>query len=92
MVSEVFINSTGVVAGVVNGMVNLTGDYFSTMLLIVMFILILCFALQMPIEVSMVLVLPFIIVCYAYVPNFASVTGVVAIYGGLLLVKNFIIK
>jgi hypothetical protein len=92
MVSELFINSTGVTAGIISGMTDLTGDYFLTMLTIVILLIVLCVALQMPMEVSAIFVLPFLLVCYAFVPSFTAVTGVVLIYLGIIVAKNFIIK
>jgi hypothetical protein len=92
MVSEAFLNSSGVVSGIVVGLVDLTGNYFSSMLLIVFFLLILCIALQLPLEVSAIFVLPFLITCYAFIPNFTAVLGVFLIYAGIILAKNFFIK
>lgn len=92
MVSELFINSTGVTAGIMNGMVEMTGDWFSAMLLIVIMLIILAFALQLPIEVTAIFVLPFLLSCYAFVPDFTAVTGVVLIYLGIIVAKNFFIK
>lgn len=90
--SETFLNSTSVTAGVVEGLKNLTGDYFSSMLLIVLLLLVLCLALQMPMEVSIIFVLPFLLLCYAFVPNFTAVTGVFLIYLGIIVAKNFFVK
>lgn len=92
MVSELFINSTSVTAGVVNGLVGITGDYFTAMLLVVILLIVLALALQLPLEITAILVLPFILSCYAYVPNFTAVTGVLLIYLGIIVAKNFIIK
>lgn len=92
MVLDACFTSTGVVSAIISGMVELTGDYFSTMLLITIFIMVLTVAFQLPLEVSAILILPFLIVCYACVPSFASVTGVVFIYLGIIVAKNFMIK
>jgi len=89
MVSELFINSTSVTAGIVNGLVGITGNYFTAMMLLVILLIVLAIALQLPIEITMVFVLPFILSCYAYVPNFTAVTGVLFIYMGLIVAKNF---
>ena len=77
---------------VVNGMVNLTGDYFSSVLLIVIVLMVITMGLQMPLEVSALFVLPFLIVCYACVPSFAPLAGVTLIYLGIILAKNFLLK
>jgi len=92
MVLDACFSSSGVVIGIVNGLADLTGNYFTAMLLIVILIVVTALALQMPLEVSAVLVLPFLIVCYACVPSFASVTGVVFVYLGIIVAKNFPIK
>lgn len=92
MVSEIYINSTNVVAGILNGATDLTGDFFSAMLLIVMILLLFAVALGLPLEVSALFVLPFLLGCYAFVPNFTAVTGVILIYLGIITAKNFIIK
>jgi hypothetical protein len=87
-----FFNTTGAIGGIVTGMIDMTGTYFTAMLLIVILLMVLCLALQMPLEMSVILVLPFMIVCFAFVPSFISVIGVTAIYLGILLSKNFIVK
>ena len=92
MVSEIFINSTSVTAGIVNGLTQITGDYFTAMLFVVILLIVLCLALQMPLEVTALFVLPFLLSCYAYIPNFTAVTGVILIYLGIIFAKNFVIK
>jgi hypothetical protein len=92
MVLDACFSSTGVVIGIVNGLADLTGNLFSAMLLIVILLIVLTMVFMMPLEVSAILVLPFLTVCYACVPSFASVTGVVFIYLGIIVAKNFPIK
>jgi hypothetical protein len=92
MLSPYCLDNAGVIAGILNGAVNLTGDYFSSMFLIVIFLILGTMALQLPMEVSAIFVLPFTIVCYACVPNFTAVTGVLLIYIGIVLAKNIFLK
>lgn len=92
MVSELFINSTSVTAGIVDGLTDITGDWFSAMLLVVILLVVLALALQLPLEVTAIFVLPFLLSCYAFVPSFTAVTGVVLIYVGIILAKNFFLK
>ena len=92
MVSELFLNQSGAFAGVVNGMAELTGNYFSAMLLIIIILILACLAMRLPLEVSVIFVLPFILVCYAFIPDFVAVTGVFLIYMGIVLAKNFFLK
>jgi len=92
MVLDVCFSSSGVVLSVVEGLRDLTGDYFSAILLIVILLIVLCLALQMPLEVSALFVLPFLLVCYACVPQFTAITFVFLVYVGIIVAKNFIIK
>lgn len=92
MVSTIFLNQTGVVADIVYGMIELTGDWFTSMMLIVILLVVLCLALKMPLEMTAIFVLPFLIVCYAFVPSFSAVTGVTLIYLGVILAKNIFLK
>jgi hypothetical protein len=92
MVSELFINSTSVTAGIVNGLVDITGNYFTAMMLLVILLCVLALALQLPIEVTTIFVLPFLLSCYAFVPDFTAVTGTILIYLGIIVAKNFMIK
>ena len=62
------------------------------MMIIIILLMVLALALQMPLEMSAIFVLPFILVCYAYVPSFTAVTGVVLIYLGIIVSKNFFFK
>jgi hypothetical protein len=92
MVVDQCFGSSGVMVGILNGLIDLTGNLFTAMLLVVLLVIVLCVALQLPLEISAIFILPFLLVCYACVPNFASVTGVVLIYLGIILGKNFWIK
>lgn len=92
MVSELFINSTSVTAGIINGLTEITGDYFSAMLFVVILLILFAVALQLPLEVTAIFVMPFLLSCYAFVPSFTAVTGVALVYLGIIFAKNFFIK
>ena len=89
MVLEVCFGSISVVNGLITGLIELTGDPFSAIFLVVIALTFLAMALQLPLEVSAIFVLPFLLVCFACVPNFTAVTGVTLLYLGVILAKNF---
>lgn len=92
MVLDACYSSTGTFVEIVNGLARMTGDIFTAMMLIVILLVILALALTLPLEASAVFVLPFLIFCYACVPNFTAVFGVTLIYLGVVLANNLPFK
>jgi len=78
----------GVVGQFFIGLNGITGSLFLSLLLIAFFFLVLAIAFRMPMEMSAVFILPFLIVSASIEGQIWSVLGVFLIYGGVLLGKN----
>jgi len=78
----------GVVGQLFTGLNGITGSLFLSLLLLAFFFIVLAVAFRMPLEVSALFVLPFLIVCASIEGQMWSVLGVFLIYGGVLLGKN----
>ena len=87
-----FINETGIAADVFNGMNGITGSAFLTLLLIVLLCMMIAFLFRIPIEFTAILVLPMLLTFAAFYSEFLATTGVILIYLGILLAKNFFIS
>ena len=91
--AEGFLNSSGTTATIVKGLYdNVGGSWFATIMLIVLFVIIIAMLFRLPLEVTAVVLLPLFLACYVYVPDFAGVTGVLLIYLGILIGKNYFFK
>ena len=71
---------------------NLTGSEFLTILLIVLFLMGLTMAFRMPLEFSIVAVLPILLVSVFYVSNIFIVFGIGLIYLAIILGKKFFLN
>jgi lipopolysaccharide export LptBFGC system permease protein LptF len=71
---------------------NITGDLFLTLLCIVLIIIAFCLMFRIPIEYSIIIILPLLLVCMAFTSQFLAIGGVALIYIAVLLAKNFLIK
>lgn len=84
-----FYNETGLVWTILSSVTETTGSLFVTLLLIIFVILILCAVLRIPMELSAILIMPLLLVLMAYSGDFFAVGGVVLLYLGVLLARNF---
>ena len=87
-----FINETGIAIDVFNGMNGITGSPFLTLLLIVILVMLIAFLFRIPVEFTVILILPMLLTFAAFYSEFMAVTGVILIYIGILLAKNFFFK
>jgi hypothetical protein len=88
-----FINSSGTIASVlIAGTENLTGDIVSTLLMVFLFLLAVCFMFGIPLEFTAVIMLPMLIATAAYYSTFMGPLIVFLIYLATLLAKNWLIK
>ena len=84
------INETGIIGQVILGITaNVTGNLFLTMLLILIVFLLVGFAFRAPMEWQAVYLLPLFIAFMAYSAEFLAVGGVVLMFLGAILAKNF---
>lgn len=87
-----FINDT-TTSAIVNGLFyNVGGSWFTTIMLIVLFVILIALVMKVPLEATIVVVLPLLIVSASYVPDIMSVLGVVLIYIGILIGSNWFFK
>ena len=88
--SPTFLNDTGTVSVIIKGLFdNVGGSWFLTIMLIMLFLILIGFILRLPLELTAIFMLPLFIACYVYVPDFTAITGVLLIYLGILLAKNY---
>jgi hypothetical protein len=87
------MNETGIMGAVFDGFTqNVTGSILLTLLLIISILLVLALALRIPLEVTALLVFPIVLVAGAYTGDIFGAVAAIAIYIGLILAKNFIIR
>ena len=93
VLSNSFINSTGSTATIVKGLFdNVGGSWFTTIMLIMMFIILIAIVLRIPIELTALFIIPMFIACYVYVPDFKAITGVLLLYIGLIIGKYWFLN
>jgi hypothetical protein len=88
-----FINestSTGVIINYLTN--NVTGDLFLTLLLILVCFLTFCMVFRIPLEYTVPLVLPLLLVYMSFTSQFLAVGGVLLIYSAVVFVKMFFIN
>ncbi len=90
----VCIDPTGTIYIVLAGMTNnITGSMFLTTLVISLLMITLALGLRIPIEVSMIMLLPWHLVLLACLgSNWLAITGTILIYLGIILGKNILFK
>lgn len=72
--------------------VNVTGSLFLTLFMILILVMLIAMVLRIPVEFTMILVLPFLLTVWAYSGDFLAFAGTVLIYLGILLGKNFFFR
>jgi hypothetical protein len=85
-----FLNETGTIGTVIIGLDGITGSLFLTLLAIMIILVILALALRIPLEVTSIIFLPFLITVTAYTREFLAVFGIFLIYGAILIAKNLL--
>jgi len=78
----------GLTGSLLLGLNDVTGSLFVTLLLITFFFIILAVAFRMPLELSAIFILPFLIVCASVEGQMWAVLGVFLIYTGVIVGKN----
>ena len=88
-----FINWTGIIGSVIStGTVDVTGNLFVTLLLVLMFLIIVGIMFSIPLEFLSIIVLPVCISSAAYYSNFIAPMGVILIYITTIITKNWLFK
>jgi hypothetical protein len=71
---------------------NVTGSLFLTLLAMVIILLAFCLMFKIPLEYSVIILMPLLITIMAYSSDFKAVGGVMIIYLAILVAKWWIIK
>ncbi len=88
-----FMNLTGSIGTVYTAInTNITGSEFITLLACIILILMFFMAFRTPIEASVILVLPLILIIMAYTSNLYALGAVILMYIGVLVAKNYLIN
>lgn len=89
-----FINSTGSVGVIFDGLVNnVAGDITTAITLIILFICVLTLLFRLPLEFSALFIMPLLIVCFAFnVANIGALIVITVLYLAVLVGKNFIVR
>lgn len=87
----VCIDLSGVTYSILAGLTNnVTGSMFLTTLLISLLLITIAMGCRIPIEISMIILLPLHIALLACLgTDWLAITGTIVIYLGILLAKNF---
>ena len=85
-------NSTGTIGGILLGWDALTGSRFLTLLIIVILIMVAFAVLGLGIEASAIIILPLMLGLMAVEGGFYTIGGIILIYLGIVLAKNFFFK
>ena len=92
MVNATLINTTGVIGQAITSAGDTTGSIFLTLLLIIFVLIIICLAAGLPMETSVIIVLPLIFGSWAVSGEFVSVGGIAVIYLAVIFAKKFFFK
>ena len=85
-----FINDT-TTGYIVKGLFdNVGGSWFVTILLIVIFIVLIALIVRLPMELTAIFIVPFLLTCAIYLPDILAVLGVLLLYIGILIGYNWI--
>lgn len=86
-----FLNTTDVIGVVIMALTNnVTGNLFLTLLMILIFLVALCVAASIPIEWTVIFLLPLILYLFAYNSEFLQIAGFALVYIGVLLAKTWV--
>lgn len=86
-----FINDSGTTSVIIKGLFdNVGGSWFATIMLIILFVILLAVIFRVPFELTAIVIMPLLLVCMVYVPDFLAVAGVFLIYLGVLVGKNIL--
>jgi hypothetical protein len=83
----IVIPDTGWIGQVLTGMINIAGSPFLALCMVLMIFLVVCLALNIPIEAISVILLPLLITMTAYTGDFLATAGITLIYMGFILAK-----
>lgn len=87
---DYYINESGFIYGFVYyATTNVTGSLFLTLLFILLGLMAMAFAFRVPIEFTIIFLLPLVITLMAFNANFLALGGILLVWLGIILAKNF---
>lgn len=86
------MQTSGELLSVINGLSNITGSLFLSLLMIAVLLMVILLAFGLPVELSAVVVLPLFLVLMAYDATFYRAGGALLIYLGFIIAKNWILR
>ena len=84
-----FFDYTDVFGQLLSGLNSISGSLFISLLMLTLFLLSLCLAFNLPVEVSIVLVFPVMLSAALVTQQFITVAGVGMIYIAILMARRF---
>ena len=90
---NIFLNQTGIIGQAFNGLTNnVTGSVFLTGLLILIVLMVIAFMFRLPLELTVIFLIPIILVFMAFNTGWVAVGGLIFIYIAVILARNFFIR
>jgi len=88
-----FINQTSFISTIIIDLTtNVTGSLFLSLLIITFFFILIALMFRLPMEASAVILLPLLLTFMATESQYIVVGGIILLYLGTILGKNFILK
>lgn len=87
-----FFNASGTLGHILTSSVNMTGDIIVSLLILIIILLAIAIMFNIPIEFTVVVVLPLLMAYMSYYGQFVAVGIVTIIYLAFILLKRFIFK
>lgn len=86
------IPTTGWIGETITGMINIAGSPFLALMMILMILVVIAIALNIPMMAISILLMPLLITFTAYTGDFLSTAGCVLIYMGFILADKLFPK
>ena len=83
-----FLQDAGFFGQIINGLTNITGSLFLTLLYILIFFVVIALAMQIPLEWISVIYLPMCISLVAYTSDFLAIFGCLLIYLAFVVAQH----
>ena len=88
-----FVNKTGTIGLLLEQSINnVTGSFYGSLFLAILFLLFICILLRIPTEYSLVLITPFILLLMSFNSSFMLIGGLFLIYLAIIFTKQFFLN
>jgi hypothetical protein len=85
MTTPIFISDGGLIGNIVEGLMGITGSLFLSLMVIMILLIVVALAMNIPVEIIAIIYLPIMIVLAAYVGDFKAMFGCILIMAGFIL-------